>query len=189
MPTAIATHSESRNTGPGLRLTYTARIDYIKGNSFPHFSITGELRDTGIAGDRGLLCCGQMANDIASMWDDDFVTLMLQLHLSSFPSGEPMHAIENAFYWYGGTKWVARNNTILAQHLRIPLADAECIPDGLYKDAFVADIVRPLREQWALEARSAFAMFQDMGGVDYAVLSRLNNELGLGFEVWEGVTL
>jgi len=100
-------------------------LHYIKGNSLPYFSLTCDIYN-------------REGKDIGGGADHAFITEqfpdlkdMAALHSSDI-NGEPMHSIDNGWYHYGGTKWAGRNNKVLADHLRIPVHEAEALDFGSF---------------------------------------------------------
>ena len=59
---------------------------------------------------------------------------------------------------------VARNNSHLASHLRISLAEAQAIPANLTKEQFNALYIVPNIERWNREAQEAIAVMRAVGG-------------------------
>lgn len=119
------------------------------GNKSPHFATTAELRQYG-----RISSCGCLHDDILEHAPE--FAQAISLHLSD-DNGKPMYAVENGFYFYGGTQWEKRNNAYLANHLRISLAEAEAIPEGLTKNDFERLYVVPNLERWEAEAEAVKA--------------------------------
>lgn len=71
-------------------------LNYLRGNSRPHFSITGELFRNG-----RLESCGCLHEDIEARFPGRFTDL-IRIHLSE-DNGVPMHAAANGLFWLAGT--------------------------------------------------------------------------------------
>lgn len=163
------------------RIAYTAQVAYIQGNSAPHYSLTGEIHEA-VDGCWELSCCGCIHEDILKAWPDDaFLVLMSRIHLSDFPTGTPMYALENGYFWY--SEVYGQNITHLASTLRIEPELAALIPDGLTKEQFLVEIIEPLREQWAFESKTAWDVFLSRGTVCRTLFYRLNEIHRFGFKL------
>ena len=69
------------------------------GQQSPYFSITGEIRDSRVRRDNGIIACGCLHEDILKTWPD--LADLVAMHLSDI-DGQPMHAEANALYWANG---------------------------------------------------------------------------------------
>lgn len=131
-------------------LTAFGGLHYIKGNTSPYFSLTGEERENG-----RVVSCGCMHEPLLDKWPE--LADLAALHLSDL-NGVPMYAVENGWYFYGGTKWQARDNAALARHLRITMDVAEAL--SFENKAQFALFVDGQRTRWAAEARECIAHHQ-----------------------------
>lgn len=90
---------------------------------------------------------------------DAFVGLkpIVDLHLSD-PSGAPMHAEANGWYFYRDYEGqpVDPNHVVACRHLRV-----SSIPSGLTREEFGA-FVDDQRERWAAEAAKARALIESI---------------------------
>lgn len=121
----------------GSLFKVTAKLHHLKGNARPYFSCTAETFGAG----------GCMHEEVLK-----FAPMFAQavaLHLSD-DDGTPMHAVENGWYWFGGTKYQLRDNKILADHLRITVAQATALEFDT-KEEFSA-YVESQRSRWQAEA-------------------------------------
>jgi hypothetical protein len=158
------------------------RVEQVGGNAFPHFSVTGEI-STAAERRRGDFQVGGCIHDeILAAWP--VVWPLVALHLSASPSGEPMHAEANGFYWlagcvtgglgedyHGGSGRGAKTPdeclAILAKHLRLNLPSAELAVSTVAgssnpKAAFSA-LVEGLRPRWKAEAAAGLAWLSKEG--------------------------
>lgn len=119
--------------GRGGRLKVFGGLHYINGNKLPYFSLTGELwpRDSRYSGPE---VCGAIHDVILKSFPS--LRPLADLHLSNI-NGEPLHAVENGWYWYGGSEYEGRNNEVLAKHLRIDLDVAENLDFGMTRSEFI----------------------------------------------------
>ena len=80
------------------RFNARAALDHIEGNRRPHFTTTGELLNLRRRGDNQIEACGQMQEETRAHFPE--MAPLLAIH-SSDDDGTPMHALENARYWFG----------------------------------------------------------------------------------------
>lgn len=118
-------------------------LHYIKGNHAPYFTLTYDLYDK-----RGEMIAGGAGHDEILKYYPEFQDIA-DLHLSDI-DGIPMHAVENGWYWYGGTKWQERDNKILAHHLRITQENASRLNFNT-KEEFAA-YCKKQEKRWKQEA-------------------------------------
>ncbi len=109
METVIASNKWSRKvsgaeygeTAP-LLLEVEAQLVKREGNSYPYFSITGEIRKTDKRYRDPVIRCGAIHDEILRYFPN--LAPLVTVHLSA-PDGVPMYAEENARYWAGLSKW------------------------------------------------------------------------------------
>ena len=138
-------------------LKVDAKLHQLNGNARPYFSLTGEVWDFRHREDPSM--CGCIHDVILEHFPD--LQIIADLHLSD-EDGVPMHAVENGWYWYGGTKWQERENVMLASHLRVPIDWAQEIPNGMSKDWFTKT-VDSQRPRWKREAKAAIELLKSGG--------------------------
>ena len=109
METVIASNKWSRKisgaeygeTKP-LLLEVEAQLVKREGNSYPYFSITGEIRKTDKRYRDPIIACGAIHEEILRYFPH--LAPLVTVHLSA-PDGQPTHAESNARYWAGLSKW------------------------------------------------------------------------------------
>ncbi len=150
------------------RVTVTAGLHHLDANPAPYFSVTcsideqtrnGRWREAGGGADHDAIL--QVFPRLAPV---------IALHLSD-DEGVPMHAIDNALYFAGQSRYAdARNLDALARHLRITPEDAMVLATfcdlarGAGEDArpVMAAFIDGQRERWAAEAAAAVALLDDL---------------------------
>lgn len=147
----MKTTSKKLNKSETLHVT---AILYKIGNQTPYFAITGEIRDSRVRRDNGITSCGYLKDEILSAFPE-FAPLVA-LHLSR-QDGTPMYALENGWYWNGGTEYQEFDGKVLAEHLRITQEEADGLRD-MDKDQFEA-FVNSQRARWKAEADKAIQDF------------------------------
>ncbi len=139
--------------GLTYELTVAGGLHKLGGNQYPYFSLTGEIwhvsKRTKKRIGRDCESCGMLHNEILKHFPE-FADLAA-LHLSD-NEGAPMHALENGWYWMGKTQYQARNNEILANHLRISLEEASSLNFETKAD-FSAYIAKQM-PRWKEEAEA-----------------------------------
>ena len=132
--------------------TVTYGIHFIPGNHDAYFTITGRW-----GGSRDAYG-GASHNLIADLHPE--LKPWIALHLSD-TEGVPLHAVENGWYWAGGTEWVTGDAQILAKHLRITKGQASKIirdrDDGLFTKTDFEALVEGLKPRWKAEAGNLLA--------------------------------
>ena len=179
--------TEYTGNGRQIKLTATAELNYIRGNSAPYFSLTADGREKrgGCWRESFSGCCH---DEILAQWPD--LAPLAALHLSDI-DGAPMYAFENGWYALAGTadygeRYHRGNSTpaldaeqclqSFANHCRISLDEAREIADAC-KAAKLAVLDLPasewrkaaravwmercdaMRPRWAAEAKSAIEQF------------------------------
>jgi hypothetical protein len=115
-----------KKIAPREILTVFGGLHYLRGNKLPYFSVTGEIRSEGA---EDCHTCGCIHEEILKHFPH--LLGLVALHLSDI-NGEPMYAVENGFYWLGGTTYQRPDFKIAAEHFRITETQAE----GLIHDYF-----------------------------------------------------
>lgn len=127
---------------------FTAQLIHLEGNERPYFSLTGEEFERG-----RIVAFGCLHEEFLQHFPA--YRLLVDIHLSD-DRGIPMHAVENGWYWYGGTKWVDYSPEQLSRHLR-----CEAPPAGMKRPAFVAFVERQF-PRWQEEANRALEIIRDV---------------------------
>lgn len=171
MKTIMHTRSMNRNPQSDYRVRYGLR--YIARNGRPYFSVTVE------APDRMHVSTGAAHDDVLKRRPD--MADIVALHLSSV-TGEPMHALANAWYWWSdydgkGSTRCADGRThldLFADHVRISRDEANALDlpnfrvmggDYSYPPEFVAWIDEQ-RPRWKAEADAVIEKYNLHGWND-----------------------
>jgi hypothetical protein len=85
-----------------LLLEVEAQLIKREGNSYPYFTITGEIRKTDKRYRDPVIACGAIHDEILRYFPE--LAPLVEVHLSA-PDGQPTHAEANARYWAGLSKW------------------------------------------------------------------------------------
>ena len=85
-----------------LRLTVTGELVKHKGNSYPHYSITGQVSRKDKRYRDPIITCGAIHDTILLHFPE--LAPLVTAHLSE-ADGTPIHAEANARYWGGLSKW------------------------------------------------------------------------------------
>lgn len=85
-----------------LRLTVTGELVKHAGNSYPYYSITGEVSRKDKRYRDPIITCGAIHDTILLHFPE--LAPLVTAHLSDV-DGTPMHAESNARYWAGLSKW------------------------------------------------------------------------------------
>lgn len=147
------------------RITVYGGLHFLRGNKLPYFSLTSETRtSTGCNHELVLQHFPQFA-DLAA------------LHLSDI-DGVPSHSVENAWYWFAGSKGGlgekyhganaqsnkhSGNNTedecaqIFADHIRISLDKAFLLRETINRKADLREFCEAQRPRWKREADECVA--------------------------------
>ena len=127
-------------------------------NQTPHFSLVGqtwEKKNGRFRFESG----GQITDELLEAWPE--LAPLAAIHLADI-DGVPLHAVENGFYWAGGTKWNGPeansppNVDFLASTLRISINDAQIIVDavsaGVLTKSEFSEFVDEQKPRWKNEA-------------------------------------
>lgn len=165
------------------QLIAVASLKVFWGNQFPHFSVTGEISTAAERARGDFQARGCIHEEILKVWPE--VLPIVKLHLSDSPSGEPIHAEANGFYWlagccdglgeeyHGGSGGWGRTKdeclVILARHLRLDLDSAGVLvatvaASSCPKSAFAA-VIEGLRPRWRMEVEAGMQWFRDGGAL------------------------
>lgn len=138
----------------------TGKLQYIKGNKCPYFSIIREVweysqrlhRETG----REAIGFGANREEILKHFPElqDFV----DLHLSDI-DGTPTYAVENGWYWNGGTEYQKYDRSILANYLRISEDAADELHNSAKTKEEFAEFVESQKERWLSEANAVIQKY------------------------------
>tara|TARA_Y100000310_G_scaffold326752_1_gene392080 strand:- start:454 stop:1284 length:831 start_codon:yes stop_codon:yes gene_type:complete len=161
----VVRNTRFRYYGKVCRIKAIAQLGGGGRHQKPHFSLTGDIINWRCSTPSTFGCIHpQIKKAFRGKFD-----LIEALHLSD-EDGVPMHAVENAWYWAGGTEWNGdgKDNPPhvyhLANHLRIAWAEAERIVSvvggrtlpSLAKSDLSA-YIDALRPRWKAEAEEARA--------------------------------
>jgi hypothetical protein len=147
------------------RITVYGGLHYIVGNKAPYFSLTSETRSSSGCNHERILALYPEYADLAA------------LHLSDI-DGCPSHSVENAWYWFAGSKGGlgerfhganAQSNKhggfntedecaqIFANHVRISLEKALMLRETIGKKAHLKAWCEDQRPRWKKEADDCIA--------------------------------
>jgi len=147
----------SKRIAPREILTATATLH----GEPAYFSVTGELRDTRLRRDGGIVACGCLHAEILQHFPK--LAPIVALHLST-ADGVPMHAVVNGLYWLGLSSYPdARNLETFAKHWRCTAEEAASIDAYVTSDPNPSEALHALvRAEWAprwkAEADAALAL-------------------------------
>jgi hypothetical protein len=111
-----------------IKMRVKGGLHYLKGNTAPYFSITGEGYENGREAFGG--CCHDEILKHCPQYAD-----LVALHLSDM-DGAPMYAVENGFFHLGGTHFNKPNYKGAASHLRITEDEARALVRDLFGDSY-----------------------------------------------------
>lgn len=151
-----------------------ARVGFESlGGQRAHFTVSGSLyRKYPNAGGRARKrmgrdsdAGGQITKEIARAFPKLLPVLLV--HLADAETGEPMHALENGWYWYKGIEKYGDkpSHSLAAEVLHIP---GHMLPVGLGRqdfEHFVEDL-RPIWQEQALRAHQVIESLVDGEGVE-----------------------
>lgn len=147
------------------RITVHGGLHYLRGNKLPYFSLTSETRSSSGCNHELILQHFPQYADLAS------------LHLSDI-DGVPSHGMENAWYWFAGSKGGlgerfhganassnkhSGDNTedecaqLFANHVRISLEKAMMLRETISKKAQLIEFCEAQRPRWKDEADACIA--------------------------------
>lgn len=148
----------------GKEIEVEAGLHYLQGNERPYFSVTCSIYEQA-RNNRWMDAGGGAAHEeILKAFPK--LAPVIDLHLSD-DFGVPMHAVANALYWAGLSRYPdAKNVETLARHLRVSIEAAESIvvlcaesPDPREAMEFC---VNELRARWLGEANHAIAVLDQL---------------------------
>lgn len=179
--------------GSTAKIVVTAKIEQIGGNQFAHFSVTCDIWAKG-RNEAG----GCMHREAVKYWPE--IAPIVALHLSDYPSGAPMHAEANGWYWMAGALGGAgeryhggnaecqqwnddgtfagyRASTpdeclkIYAKHVRVPIAEAQNFRDVLK----AATYPREVFATW-IQSEQTAARWASEAKAAFELLQKLSTE-------------
>jgi len=149
-----------KDTAGGRKIIIATAYLHKIGNQEPYFSITGTVyqRRPGALTlrEKDVITTGCIHDDILKAWPD--LADLVALHLSDI-NGAPMYAVENGWYWNGGTKWQEYKRETLAAHLRVSLEEADRVHATCTTKEQFAAYVEAQRDRWKAEAEAAIAKY------------------------------
>jgi hypothetical protein len=150
-----------------VKLTVNAELVKREGNSYPYFSLTGEISRNDRRYRDPIITCGCIHDEILNHFPQ--LAPLALVHLSG-PDGQPMHAEANALYWAGlstypdGSPMGEYKPLMLAQHLqadrKIASAVRQAFIAGLPWDRITADL--GLIDLWSTQAGAARKLLNDV---------------------------
>ena len=161
-----------------VKITVNAELVKIEGNSYPYFSLTGEISRNDKRFRDPIITCGCIHEEILHYFPQ--LAPLAVVHLSA-ADGQPMHSEANARYWAGLTKYEPKGNnpsqdptetdkngtfnpSILARHLQTNEKTAREVRQGflvgLPWDRITADL--GLIELWSTQAGAARRLLVDV---------------------------
>lgn len=155
-----------------FRLRVVGGLNHLRGNDRPYFSITADLDRRPKRGGRWTEDAGGcLHDDIERMFPGRFSDL-IALHLSD-DTGAPMHALDNAVYHAGGTRWKSADVPVLRRHLRLTDDDRATESELIFLAGHIlhpsddddrelarrkfAELIDGLRPRWKREADECIA--------------------------------
>lgn len=160
-----------------VKLTVNAELVKREGNSYPYFSLTGEISRNDKRFRDPIITCGCIHDEILHYFPQ--LAPLAAVHLSA-ADGQPMHSEANARFWAGLTKYEPKANdpskhptetdksgifnlSLLAEHLQTDLNTAQEVRKGLLMglpwDRITADL--GLIDLWSRQAAAARALLVD----------------------------
>ena len=161
-----------------VKLTVNAELVKREGNSYPYFSLTGEISRNDKRFRDPIITCGFLHDEILHYFPQ--LAPLAVVHLSA-ADGQPMHSEANARFWAGLTKYEPKANnpskhptetdkkgifnlSLLAEHLQTDLNTAQEVRKGLLMglpwDRITADL--GLTELWSKQAGAARRLLVDV---------------------------
>ena len=130
-----------------MALTATVALTHLKGNSHPHFSVTGNLTENHRWASGG--CLHELILSKFPHLSD-----AISLHLSD-DSGIPMYALENGFYYCKNPK--EYGDSVIADHFRISINEVPSIRAmGYVRLGAWIELEKP---RWKAEADAVIAKY------------------------------
>jgi hypothetical protein len=149
-----------------VELTVTAQLVKRAGNSYPYFTITGEVKKVDKRYRDPVITCGAIHEVIVEQFPN--LAPLVAVHLSA-ADGQPMHAEANARYWCGlstyadGSPMGEYKPRMLAQHLQCDRATAAEVYEALKRGLPWQTITSTLKlvELWSTQAGAARKLLID----------------------------
>lgn len=119
-----------------LKMTVTAELVKRGGNSYPRYSITGEIAKMDKRFRDPVVTCGAIHDEILKQFPK--LAPLVLVHLSA-ADGQPLHAEANARYWAGlstypdGSPMGEYKPQMLAKHLQADRKIADEVREGFLK--------------------------------------------------------
>ena len=153
-----------------VKITVNAELVKRNGNSYPYFSLTGEISRNDRRYRDPIISCGQITDEILHHFPQ--LAPLAVVHLSA-ADGQPMHSEANARYWAGlsiypdGSPMGEYKPRMLAQHLQADRKTADEVRQGLLMglswDRITADL--GLIDLWSTQAGAARKLLNDVKAV------------------------
>lgn len=150
-----------------VKITVNAELVKRDGNSYPYFSLTGEIARNDKRFRDPIITCGAIHEEIISYFPS--LAPLVTVHLSA-ADGQPMHAEANARYWAGlstypdGSPMGEYKPRMLAQHLQADRKTADEARNGLLMglswDRITAEL--GLINLWSNQAGAARKLLKDI---------------------------
>lgn len=142
------------HTTPTTKTIAVARLRKI-GDQGPYFRLVMERYEKSSSRGHWYASALGGAHDyLLDIWPD--LQPLADLHMSDI-NGVPLHVVDNAYYWYGGTGWQPRDNGLLALLLRISESEAAAL--SFPNKQALAAYIDTLRPRWKREAERAIETF------------------------------
>jgi hypothetical protein len=156
-------------------LIATAKANLIPHNKNPFFSVTGECSTLNERIEGNPSICGCLHDLILEAWPE--VKPVIDLHLCNAVTGEPMHALDNGWFWFQGalpfvcreSKYHGGNGSspksekecaeILSKHLRVPEKEIfilleEAVMSDKQSKIILNRFIARQRSRWKKEAKA-----------------------------------
>ena len=153
-----------------LKMTVTAELVKREGNSYPYYSITGQIAKADKRFRDPIVTCGAIHDEILKHFPN--LAPLVLVHLSA-ADGQPLHAEANARYWAGlstypdGSPMGEYKPQMLADHLQADRKMADEVREGFLKglpwDRITSHL--GLIELWNNQASKARALLVDRSRV------------------------
>ena len=144
-------HTETiKHKDENRNMTFVATVElrHLSGNSHPHFSVTGEDRNS-----RGrVYTCGCLHDQILKFFPH--LADAVALHLCD-DSGIPLYALENGFYYCENPN--EYSDSVISEHFRIPL---EMVPSiRKMTKAELGAWIETQKPRWKAEADAVISKY------------------------------